>query len=70
MEGKSAPRTVKLFLPNRTMENTSGGNMTRDNGNGEKCAFTVTGNCEDCSLPVGEDCPHVNDDEDVDDEPD
>jgi len=44
-------------MKNRTMENTSG-NL--------KCAFTVTGNCEDCSLPVGEDCPCVNDDDDED----
>jgi len=34
--------------------------------NGSKCPFTVTGNCEDCSLPVGEDCPYVNDADDED----
>jgi len=35
-------------------------------GDDIKCEYTVTGNCEDCSLPAGEDCPYVNDDDEAD----
>jgi len=41
--------------------------MTDD---GFKCTYTVTGNCEDCSLPTGEDCPYENDDDDEEEDDD
>jgi len=28
-----------------------------------KCKHTNTGNCEDCSLPTGEDCPFTDEDD-------
>jgi len=28
-----------------------------------KCKYTESGNCEDCSLPVNEECPYVDDDD-------
>jgi len=29
----------------------------------EECKYTASGNCEDCSLPQGEDCPYIADDD-------